>query len=52
MRNLFTGGFGFLLCLLIGILVDQVALGIIAGMFLGAILGALTPKAPGDGNGT
>lgn len=44
MRKLFSGGFGFLLCLLIGILLDQVALGIIAGMFLGGILAKFTPK--------
>ena len=44
MRNLFSGAFGFLICLLIGILVDQVALGIIAGMFLGGILGVRKTK--------
>lgn len=46
MKKLFSGGFGFLLCLLIGILVDEVALGIIAGMFLGAFLGSRKAKAP------
>jgi len=35
MQKLFSGLFGFTLCLLIGILVDQVALGIIAGLLLG-----------------
>ena len=46
MANLFSGLFGFVLCLLIGILVDQVALGIIAGMFLGALLGNQKSKSP------
>lgn len=38
MRELFSGLFGFMVCLLIGILFDQVAIGIIAGLFLGAFL--------------
>lgn len=46
MDKLFSGLFGFVLCLLIGILVDQVALGILAGMFLGAILRSRKAKAP------
>lgn len=46
MANLFSGLFGFVLCLLIGILVDQVALGIIAGLLLGALLGNRKTKDP------
>jgi hypothetical protein len=48
MRKLFSGLFGFMLCLLIGILVDEVALGILAGMFLGAILGSRKTEAAND----
>jgi len=48
MDKLFGGLFGFVLCLLIGILVDQVALGILAGLFLGAILSSRKAKAPED----
>lgn len=49
MAKLFTGGFGFLLCLLIGILLNQVALGILAGMFLGGFLASRKTKAPENG---
>jgi uncharacterized membrane-anchored protein YitT (DUF2179 family) len=38
MGKLFSGLFGFTLCLFIGILLNEVALGILAGLFLGAIL--------------
>jgi hypothetical protein len=48
MKGLFTGGFGFLLCLLIGILADQVALGIVAGLLVGAFFGAQSAKTPDD----
>ena len=48
MAKLFSGLFGFTLCLLIGILLDQVALGIIAGMFLGGFLGVRKGKARED----
>lgn len=50
MKKLFNGASGFLICLLVGIIFDQVALGIIAGMFLGAILGARTSKTPPEDN--
>jgi hypothetical protein len=45
MTHVFSGLFGFLLCLLIGILADQVALGILAGLFLGAFFGSRKAKA-------
>lgn len=48
MQKLFTGLFGFVICLLIGILLDQVALGILAGMFLGAFFGTRKSKTPED----
>lgn len=48
MTKLFSGGFGFLLCLLIGILVDQVALGILAGLFLGGFIASRKAKAPDE----
>jgi len=40
MSKLFGGLFGFSLCLFLGIIFDQVALGILAGLFLGAFLGS------------
>lgn len=52
MKNLFSGGLGFLLCLLIGILADQVALGIIAGLLVGAFFGTQSPKTPDDKSDT
>lgn len=48
MKQLFSGIFGFLLCLLIGILLDQVALGILAGLLLGAFFGSQKADAPKD----
>lgn len=51
MQKLSSGLFGFLLCLLIGILVDQVALGILAGLFLGAFLGNRKANPPEDSSG-
>jgi hypothetical protein len=48
MKKLLTGLFGFTLCLLIGILVDQVALGILAGLFLGALFGRPDAKPRED----
>jgi hypothetical protein len=48
MEKLFSGSLGFALCVLIGILIDQVALGILAGLFLGAFLGIRKPKATED----
>lgn len=46
MEKWFSGLFGFTLCLLIGILLGQVALGILAGLFLGAFSGTRKGKAP------
>jgi hypothetical protein len=43
MAKLFSGLF-----LLIGILLDQVALGILAGLFLGAFVASRKAKAPED----
>jgi hypothetical protein len=45
MNKLFAGG-AFLLCLFLGIIFDQVALGFIAGLLLGAGVGKVTaPKS-------
>lgn len=44
MAKLFTGGSGFLICLFLGIIFDQVALGILAGLFLGGFLASRKPK--------
>jgi hypothetical protein len=45
-----SAGSGFLLCLLIGILVDEVALGIIAGLLFGGAVGAwMARREPGGG---
>lgn len=49
MKRLFTGLSGFLICLLVGILLDQVALGILAGVFLGAFLGVFLGTRKADG---
>ncbi len=51
MGKLFSGLFGFTLCLLIGILLDEVALGILAGLFLGVLLGGRKAKAPDETSG-
>ncbi len=48
MQKLFSGMAGFLLCLFLGIVFNQVALGIIAGLFLGAFFGSRKGKAPED----
>jgi hypothetical protein len=37
MNKLFGGLFGFSLCLFLGIIFDQVALGILAGLILGTL---------------
>jgi hypothetical protein len=47
--NKLSGGGVFLLCLFLGIIFDQVALGIIAGLLLGAGVGKVTaPKGDTD----
>lgn len=47
--NKLSAGAVFLICLFLGIIFDQVALGIIAGFFLGAGAGKVTaPKGPTD----
>ena len=51
MNKPLSGLSGFMLCLFIGILLDQVALGIIAGLFLGGVLGARKGKAPEESAG-
>ncbi|MBU6372322.1 MAG: hypothetical protein KJS97_06290 [Alphaproteobacteria bacterium] len=44
-----SAGAVFFLCLVIGIVFDQVALGIIAGLILGGVAGKATaPKRSGD----
>lgn len=48
MQNVSSGLGGFTLCLLIGIILDQVALGIIAGLFLGGALGTAKAKRSED----
>jgi hypothetical protein len=52
MQNLSSGIGGFTFCLLIGIIFDQVALGIIAGLFFGGALSARKTKGPGDSSDT
>lgn len=47
--NKLSGGAVFLLCLFVGIVMDQVALGIIAGLLLGAGVGKITAKPRGEG---
>lgn len=42
--NKLSGGAVFLLCLFLGIIFDQVAIGIIAGLLLGAGVGKVTAK--------
>lgn len=39
MPQILDGLFGFVLCLLLGILFDQVAIGILAGLVIGGIAG-------------
>ncbi|MBL8530997.1 MAG: hypothetical protein JNK94_04615 [Hyphomonadaceae bacterium] len=46
MANVSGGLLGFTLCLLIGMLADEVALGILAGLFLGAFLGRRKANGP------
>lgn len=50
MRKPVSGGAVFLLCLFVGIIADQVALGILAGLFLGAFTASRKTKAPEQGN--
>mgnify|MGYP000269941438 FL=1 len=45
--NKLSGGAVFLLCLFIGIVTEQVAIGILAGLVLGAGVGKVTAK-PND----
>lgn len=42
--NKLSGGAVFLLCLFLGIIFDQVAIGILAGLVLGAGVGKVTAK--------
>jgi hypothetical protein len=46
--NKMSGGFVFLLCLFAGIIFDNVAIGILAGLVLGATVGKVTAKPPGE----
>lgn len=47
--NPVSGGMIFLICLFLGIIFDNVALGIIAGLFLGGAAGRMTAQKPRDG---
>lgn len=44
--NKMSAGGVFLLCLFIGIIMDQVAIGILAGLVLGAGVGKVTAPRP------
>lgn len=51
MSKLFSGLFGFSICLFLGIVFEQVAIGILVGLFLGAFFGSRNAKgeaAPGE----
>lgn len=51
MNRPLSGGAAFLLCLFVGIIVDQVALGIIGGLLLGAVLAKSGARSDGaDGH--
>ena len=46
--NKMSAGGVFLLCLFLGIIFDNVAIGILAGLVLGAAAGKVTAKPPGE----
>jgi hypothetical protein len=46
--NKLSGGGVFLLCLFLGIVFEQVAVGILAGLVLGGAVGKVTAKRPED----
>jgi anaerobic C4-dicarboxylate transporter len=45
MKKPLTGGAVFLLCIFVGIIFGQVALGILAGLFLGALVSSRKTSA-------